>query len=887
MQKCVAARATFLASAATAVGLVLASPAFAQGQQQQQNAPDGQAASTEEDSDEIFVTARRVSELAQDVPISMTVFNQEQLDNRNVFSAKDLAIYTPSLSANIRFGNDASSFSIRGFYQELRTGASVGTYFADVVAPRGGGSTQSGDGAGPGSFFDLQNVQILKGPQGTLFGRNTTGGAVLLVPRKPTDQFEGYVEGSLGNYDMRRVQAVLNFPIAPAFRVRAGFDWQKRDGYLKNISGIGPKDFANVDYIAGRVSAVVDVTPEFENYTIFSYTKSKPNGSVPKMTDCIAPFPDSTRPSNLPAALNNVLFPLGVLSCQQMAREAGQGWNAVSNSLPNASQHLEQWQVINTTTWEASDNLTIKNIVSYSQLRHRQHVDLFGTNWIVPATLTHPDGRVVNTAPYTGLNFGFVSAESVPNGYSNEQSTFTEELQFQGHSSDGKLVWQAGAYFELSKPLSIYGAQNPSGIPCSDTANLVCTNWRAALSLPANPPVPALSLGNGSVGYQGVQTKFRDVGLYAQASYDLTEQLKLTAGFRYTWDRTTSIADKVSYTFPSPTFTTPVGICTNPLLPQYIGTTLPHVISSLTATAECREFQEQKSKAPTWTIGLDYKPIEDIMLYAKWSRGYRQGATQPFGPDGLGPFKQEKVDTYEIGAKTSFRGAVSGTFNISAFYNDFTNQQINAGYTNVLSTAPPGLAPNAGIVNVGKSRIYGLEIEAAITPFKGFTIQAGYAYLNSKIQELALPPAVANFGAPSNLANAGDPLPFTPKHKLSLNANYTLPLDESIGKVTLGTTFSYNGKMFYQRGSSSSAALLLSIFNLNEATSIPSYGLWDINLTWEKIARSNFDASFFITNITNKHYFVARNLQVTSGFISRYLGEPRIMGARLRYSFGE
>ena len=144
--------------------------------------------------------------------------------------------------------------------------ATVGTYFADVVMPRGSGHTQGGDGAGPGSLFDLQNVQVLKGPQGTLFGRNSTGGAVLLVPRKPTDKFEGYVEGSLGNYDMQRVQAVVNVPVTDNVKLRFGLDHTERDGYLKNAGrlGTGPYDdrMGSTDYWAYRASMLVDITPE-------------------------------------------------------------------------------------------------------------------------------------------------------------------------------------------------------------------------------------------------------------------------------------------------------------------------------------------------------------------------------------------------------------------------------------------------------------------------------------------------------------------------------------------------------------------------------------------------------------------------------------------------
>lgn len=175
--------------------------------------------------DEIVVTARRHEERLQDVPISMTVFNDEQLAKANLVNATDLANITPSLSANNNFGNENASFAIRGFVQDTGTAPSVGVYFADVVAPRGANNgVQVGDGAGPGNFFDLQNVQVIKGPTGTLQGRNTTGGAILFVPKKPSADFGGYIEASTGNYKMRRVDGAINLPVSDALRFRLAAD---------------------------------------------------------------------------------------------------------------------------------------------------------------------------------------------------------------------------------------------------------------------------------------------------------------------------------------------------------------------------------------------------------------------------------------------------------------------------------------------------------------------------------------------------------------------------------------------------------------------------------------------------------------------------------------
>src|ERR1700756_2044940 len=187
---------------------------------------------------EVVVTARRMEDRLQDVAISMTVYNQQQLAQKNITYPGDLATYTPSLSANTQCGVDNTQFTLRGFTQQLQTSPTVGVYFGDVVAPRGGPTIATGDGAGPGDFFDLQNIQVLKGPQGTLFGRNTTGGAILLVPQRPTGKLEGYVEGSLGNSGLKRIQAVVNIPANDDLRFRFGVDRETRDGYTHNISGV-------------------------------------------------------------------------------------------------------------------------------------------------------------------------------------------------------------------------------------------------------------------------------------------------------------------------------------------------------------------------------------------------------------------------------------------------------------------------------------------------------------------------------------------------------------------------------------------------------------------------------------------------------------------------
>ena len=274
------------------------------------------------------------------------------------------------------FGQDVTSFAIRGFVQQLNTTPSVAVYFADAVVPRGGAVGEpAGSGVPPGSFFDLQNVEVLKGPQGTLFGRNTDGGAVLLVPQKPTSDFEGYVMGGFGNYNMRQVQGVLNLPLAENVRARLAVNDETRKGFENNVSpGVGPSDFENIDYTAVRLSLVADITPNLEDYLVYAYNLSVNNGLMPQLYAC------NPAERQLTPAFASLRSP----TCRAKALYA------VINDISNAKSYLEQNQVINTTTWHAADNLTVKNIANYGELVTALDSSLFGG---IPVG-TLPGGRL-------------------------------------------------------------------------------------------------------------------------------------------------------------------------------------------------------------------------------------------------------------------------------------------------------------------------------------------------------------------------------------------------------------------------------------------------------------------------------------------------------------
>jgi len=788
------------------------------------------------DADSIVVTARRIQERLQDVPISITVFNQEQLSNRNVVNAGDLATFTPSLSVDTNFGSDNTTFSLRGFTQDIGTAPSVGVYFGDVVAPRGGSSSASGgDGAGPGTFFDLQNVQVLKGPQGTLFGRNTTGGAILLVPQKPTDRLEGFVEGSIGNYDMRRIQAVINIPLADTFRVRLGVDHMTRDGYLKNISGIGPSAYNDIDYTAFRGSIVADLTPDLENYTIASFLSSDNNGGSGKVIAC-DPNPSG---ANL----------LGPFACAQIAAQADQGFYTVQNDNPLSRSKIRQWQIINTTTWQVSDNVSVKNIISYAEFQDYLDSNLFGTSFLA--------------AP--GVRVGFANIRPITNGYTANQSTFTEEFRVQGNSPDNRLTWQIGGYLELSDPLSFVGSQSPNLLNCIDSSTFQCTD---VLGIGLSQLLQT-EIHVGSINYTVARTKYRNSGVYAQATYAFTETLKATGGIRYTWDKQSSESKLISYALP--TFPVPVG----PPIPRCsrFNTTLP----------DCGLILSQKSSAPTWMIDLEYSPSRDMLLYGKYSRGYRAGGIKFDAPVQYNTFEPEKVDTYELGLKTTFASAIKGTFNLAAFYNDFSNQQLRFGFQQN-PASPIRISPTVGPVNAGSSRIYGLEADLSISPFQGFRIEGSYAYLNTRVLSVAtvtLP--VDDPFQPSPPVEAGDPLVLSPKNKFTITASYTLPLDEALGRLSVGATLTHSDSQV-----SNYSYKFPALTNGVDIGRLPGYDLLNLNMNWLSVAGSPVDFSLFVTNLTKEKFFTRiPGIYAGAGFETAYLNEPRMIGARLKYNFGD
>lgn len=307
-----------------------------------------------------------------------------------------------------------------------------------------------------------------------------------------------------------------------------------------------------------------------------------------------------------------------------------------------------------------------------------------------------------------------------------------------------------------------------------------------------------------------------------------------------------------------------------------------------------------------------------MLLYAKYARGYRAGGVKNDAPDltwvgaegrNFQTFKPEKLDSYEIGLKSIFADAqlfdyvIPTTFNLSAFYNEFDDQQVSMGLSFVPDpTAPsPGLvdaAPGSAPVNIGKSRIWGVETDLQLTPFEGLQFMVSYTYLNSRVTELDEVSSVVfpdGRFTPHALTALHKPLTLTPKNKVMLSATYTLPLDPSIGKISIGATFTHTDKQYTTFSDAEWIAAYGGQYVAGDGAPVrydrdlgilPRTNLLDLNVSWEDVAGMPLDLTFWATNITRKEDLSWVIGMLGYGYEFANVAQPRMYGFKLRWKFG-
>ncbi len=379
---------------------LLAAPLFSQ-------AADGSSSARQ--IEEILVSARRVQESKQTVPVTMHAYSGEDMREESFILLKDLMYSVPGVYMGGAGPQENAIYSIRGQGRPVAGAGQPGvlTYFADVPLSTWASSTPS---------YDIRSVQVLKGPQGTLFGRNTTGGAILTYPNEPTYEFGGYLDTNFGNYNLNTYEGAVNIPLVDqklALRVAAYFD--RRDGLIENVGSSHDLEDLHSDNV--RVSLLWEPTENFENTFIYDYRKQRQTGSAPRIvetTSAVAIYGPA----------------LEAFARQAAARQAALGpWKVDYGSYrPQSDVDIEGF--FNRTEIRFG-NMTLTNIFGYRELE-----------WI----------NEVNTDGSAGP-IGFISAHNV---YTDEQ--LSNEIQLKGSMLDEKVNWLLGAFYLESKPFGPFGS---------------------------------------------------------------------------------------------------------------------------------------------------------------------------------------------------------------------------------------------------------------------------------------------------------------------------------------------------------------------------------------------------------------------------------------------
>ena len=833
--------------AALLVGIAstaLVSPAAAQ---ETVAAPDGQASLAPNVIDDIVVTAQRRSERAQDVPIVISAFSAEALRELNISEPQDLYGNVPSLVVGTQGqgSRDVQSYSIRGQSTGFLALPSVASYLSEVPLIAAISLSLQG---GPGLFVDLANVQVLSGPQGTLFGRNTTGGAVLFTPQRPTDRFDGYIQGSIGNLDLRSVEGALNVPvIEDKLAIRVAGAYYDRRGFTRDL--VWDKWRDDQHWYTGRLGILMRPTETISNYLMVYGSRSSNDGTGYinrgfRLPSVVAPCNDAVRAPN-PASCD--------VYRRQMEIANQIGPRATRQDLDTYAK-IDAWGAINTTDVELNDELTLRNIISYQKLKSDYASDQDGTP--LQARQNSQNGNFP-TFPVPGLTDEFGIA---PNGYANNLTAggprdylkqFTEELQLQGKMLDGNLNFTVGGFYINTEPASLWYAAAVQFCAPQNTGNgILCPGSRAIT---------------------GVTN--RSKALYAQGTFDFgalsdaLDSLRLTAGYRYTWD--TAKGFSVNFT---------------PLANGTFRCSSTNRI--VTAIEACRYEATLKTSAPTWTVGLDYRPVRDLMLYGKITRGYKAGGFNTTAVnEQYQTFDPEVLTSYEAGFKSDWRvGSVPGRLNVTYYYSDYRNIQRPGTDFN-----PTTFAGGAKIL-AAKATVQGLEAEASFRPFPGLEIGGTVSHTDADYKEFEYTSLFGDFtclpgGGFGRVTARGRvdarcmPFQFVSPWIYNIRANAEIPIAPNMGHLNLLVSYSHFAAQ---------ATAPAGDPSFEPGSVLEPYGLLNASLDWRNVAESGFDVGLFINNAANKLYRVGNTNSFDGlGINSTLYGEPRTYGVKLSYRFGQ
>jgi len=750
-------------------------------------APPVGAAAAKDDT-VVVVTARRRTENLQAVPVAVTAISAATIERDGLKGLTDVTRAAPSvnITQSAGGGRQIPLFTIRGQRQGdtlASVDPSVGIYIGDQLFKRAYGLDQI--------TFDTASIQVLKGPQGTLFGLNTTGGNIIFTPAVPVHHFEASLKAGIGNFNDRSVGGYVNLPLGSAVALRIAAHYETRDGYIKNV--VNGQDDQDLDGGGVRMTLKIDPTNDASSLFTASYLTSRTHGAGFHL-DALQP---TGQDGLAPTSLYHFWAP-SVLAAE-LAGNQGLGYYQVDQDGVNHATTKPAWNLANTTAYKINSSLSVKNILGMRGYTADYFEDF--------------DGSALSFLEYGNRQAG---------------KEYSEEFQLLGNTKT--VNWIAGAYYFKEK-VDAY-------------------SYTTALISPAftffyTPYKTEEKVENTTRSLFASETQKLD---------SLLDGLSLTLGARYTWDERAANYGTI-YQYGTPSQYCGFSAAPTPANNNYPGGDPNIVNPLLHLdTATCLIDVRKDFAKLTYTASLDWKFAPDKLIYIAHRKGYRAGgfntrattSAQVLAFDGSGNaglvfFKPETVKDLEVGSKLDFHFADGGFLrtNIAIYSQDYANIQRLVPFT----TPGGGVATN--VLNAAKAKIDGWEFEGLYRPVEWFELSGSVAYTNPRYDSF-----IANGVDVSKAATFAG----SSKWQQNLRARLKLPTPETVGKGALQLSY-YRQSSFYGQdnldtesfGLTPGYGLLNGRFELNDLGGKPvDLDVFVNNITGRKYSVFNYGLQYSI-----------------------------------------
>ncbi len=777
---------------------------------------------TETNAGEIVVTAQRRNQVLTDVGLSITAVDGQALVDRNITQAEDLAKLVPGLSVSDS-GFSTPIYTLRGVgVNEPSAGSSSSVaVYVDEVPLAFPVLTQ-------GAAFDLQRVEVLKGPQGTLYGQNSTGGAINYIAAKPTDAFEAGILGTIGRFARGQIEGYVSGPLSDTIKARVagryafGDDWQRS---LTRDDGLG-----KIENYTGR--AIV----EWEPVSSFRATLNV-NGWVDKSdttaAQLVAVFPGNVARVDrdivvVDAAGAPVIGANGLVVTRPDLLAGDNARDADFDGGVDLARDDRFIQGSLRLDLDLNEAITLTSITSYADFDRESVTDFDG---IGIATL------------YRGAQTSRIK-------------TFAQEVRLSAEF--GPFQWLVGANYGRDRTRDIVD-QN-----ITDSSQVQNIFGRRATGAAID-----------------VSQRIENFAAFTNLEFELSEQLSVSGGIRYSRDeRRFRGCGTVRDAFSAPAYTGLInffraGAGLAPVGQLAVGDCIG-IYTSAAAAAEDTENpplftstlsnRVLKEDNVPWTVNVNWNPTPRSLIYGRISRGFKAGNFSTLNTtDNVAyrPVVQEELTAYELGARASFGRMlrVEGAI----FQYDYVDKQLRAR----INVGPPFGNINAQDT-IPESRIRGAEGSVVLRPARGLTLSGSGTYIDSEIRRYT---GQTVDGVLQD--QSGSRFNFTPKLSLNGDINYTRPITETLGAFA-GVNVAYRSKTSAVFNPPGASQVNLDLFDIRAYTTVDAqFGVEGPDGSWR--------AFVWGKNIFDEYYWT--NVVRVTDVVVRYAGQPATYGVTASYRF--